>query len=323
MALRKKERPLTPDELKEKLRKDTVERWLHSEPLFGLAPSPTGLQFFPLSVHAEKEIIILFLLDAGDFSTDRVLDVLDLWRTRYKKLPWKAVVAFQQKYIFLKNPQFFSRFRSHPCFSTLPMYSDPFGELFEKYGSSKEPVVAVFNQGNLVSSMPLNENFAQKALDLEVQLQQTLRQEDLGLPLPLLYPYTITVPVDLKSILPEEMTRSGYWVDSKTSLVTDDPNSTLSCTFEGKALRMITTLHPSARENCRIHVTLDGGPIRSQVKGEDIGAEEKGMSTMEIDRNSGIFEIIKSTDTVRGIIKFHFTSVIENPVIFYEMRIGT
>lgn len=320
--MRKKEKPLSIDELREKVRKESSANWTHNEPLFGIANTPEGSRLISTSEITDEQVLVVFLLDAGDYVTDRIFEVLGIWKERYKRLNYKPVLVFQQNYMFLKNKKFFERFKNVPLLASLPIYLDPFGELFEKYGSTQEPTVFFLNRGNLTYSTSLKPDFGTKLLEVEAQLQKNLRVEDPGLSLPLLYQYEISAPVDVRAVKPSELTRDGQWIDGRTSLVTDDPHATLTFGFEGKNLRFISTLHAQARENAKIQITFDGGPVPRALLGSGVHANEKGQTILEITRNTGIFEVIQSDAPVRGIVRFHFFSVIETPVIFYELRVA-
>jgi hypothetical protein len=320
MGIRKKEKPLTREERIEKIKKDSGPHWIHSEPLFGLTPSATGPQLLATSDVTDEQILVIFLLDAADYLTDRVIEVLEIWKTRYKKLAWKPVVVFQQKYIFLKNPKFFDRFKNHPVYQTLPIYLDPFGEIFEKFGSQTEPVALIMNRGQLVYSAPLSPNFAGQLLELERCLHRTLRQDDVGLPLPLLYSYEIDAPIDTRLIHAEEVTQNGQWAVTRSSLATDDPHAFLTTGFEGKSLRLVATLHPNARENAKIHITFDGAALPQNLLSPMVHTNDKGQSILEINRNTGVYEILHSKHAIRGVLKLHFHGVMETPIIFYELR---
>jgi hypothetical protein len=104
------------------------------------------------------------------------------------------------------------------------------------------------------------------------------------------------------------------------SIVTDDGHAVVTAHFEGRHLRLIATLHPQARDTSRLHVTLNDKPVPQNLCGQNLKLDDKGHAVIEINRNSGTYEIIHSTTPVKGMIKIHFVSVIENPVVFYEMR---
>ncbi len=322
MARKKKEKVQTLEEIKEGLRKNTASRWLRGELHFGLVPTPTGLQFLPLTEPAENQTLLIFMIDPADYTLDLLYDLMDSWRNRYRKLKWLPIFALQQKYPFMKTGLFFDKFKAHPCFPNLATYLDPFGELFEKYGSQREPVVALFHKGELRFSESLLGNFSEKITELENQLQLALRQDDPGIPLPLILPYVFKGITDSGSFIPAEITRAGRWLDSKTSLTTDDQQATLSAQINSNCVRLVCLLHALARKTCRVHVTLNGEPLPKPLHGENVRMDEKGNCLVEVDRLNGMYEIISAPDAIKGELKFHFVSVIENPIIFYELRMG-
>ena len=320
MALKKKERPLSPEELKQKLRKETSSRWLHGEPEFAFTMTPQGQVMLPLTEGMEKKLTLLFLLDAGDFLTSRVFEAIQIWRDRYKQLPWQTIVAVQQKYLFLKDPKFFDVFKTIKGFSTVPIYIDPFGELFEKYGSTKEPVLAMLNKTQLVYSTPLLPNFDQKLLESESTLQTQLRNQDPGLPLPLLYQYQIEAQVDKKVIKGNDFVLEGNWMDAGGAWMTNDPKAALTILFEGNHLRCISTLHPQARNPCRLPFTLNGAALNQNIAGESVRYDENGHSLIEVSSSQGIFDLIEAKEKQKGLVKIQMTHAEQNPIIFYEAR---
>ena len=124
MALKKRVKALTPEELKEKNKKEYTPFWLHSEVLF-------GANLYPVSDSFTKQITLIFLLDIADFTTERLVERIHSWNQKYAKLPWQGVFVMQQKYAFLKETKFFDRFKNQVIFL------DPFNELFERFGSNK------------------------------------------------------------------------------------------------------------------------------------------------------------------------------------------
>ena len=123
MALRRKERPLSPEELREKLSLQNIQNWLHSEPLCALpTDAESSASLLPLTETAEKELLVICLLDAGDYLSDRMIEVLAVWKSRYANLAWRGVVVFEQKYLFLKNSRFFEHYKHIPNFYILPIY---------------------------------------------------------------------------------------------------------------------------------------------------------------------------------------------------------
>ena len=323
MVSRRKERPLSPEELKDKLTTTTAPHWLHSEPLCGLSPPVAGItQMISLTEIAEKELLVIVLLDAGDYLTDRMVEVVAEWKSRYRNLGWRPVIVFQQKYIFLKNSRFFDHFKNVSAFNVLPVYLDPDGTWYQHFDSKTAPKIVFLAQGTILFSMSLDQNFTSKIEDIELKLQETFRLEDAGLPLPKVRQTSLKLPLDHAKISSEQTVQTGHWVKSSESLASDDSQAALSFEFEGKSIRLIATTHPKARENTRALILFNDQPLPLIAFGDELHANDKGQAVMEVNRNTGIYEIVQSDTTLKGTLKIKFINAPENPVIFYEVRIA-
>ena len=320
MVMKRKQKILTGDELKEKLIAQSADFWLHSDPLCAILLENEGPKLLPLSSETEHGVIALFLLDFGDYSADRVFEILSFWRTIYKKLPWKPVIAFQQKYLFIKNPKFLERYRNIPQFLKTAIYLDPLGEWHEFYQAKDQPTLLLFHEGNLIFKEKLSPDFYKSMISAENQLQEVLRLEDPGLPLPPIQKNIPQSTIDRKMILPETLAQTGHWVQANRSLVTDDSQAALSFEFEGKHLRLLCTTHPQARENSRIQVLFNQEPLAIARHGEHVHLNDKGLSVMDINKNTGIYELISSEEALKGTVQIKFLNAHENPVILYELR---
>jgi hypothetical protein len=320
MALKRK-KALTPEELREKLNTEKAPFWHNGEPYFSVIQTPQGLELFSLQEIFGKEVIALFLLDVADYTTERVMDVLDLWKARYKGLGWKPILVFQQKYLFLKNPKFFDRYKNHSAFLSTPIYLDIFGETHEWANSAQQPCLLLLTQGKIFYKDSLNGPFAQKILAAETRLQEALRIEDAGLPLPILSLDPQPLLLDTQTIRIDQVTLNGNWIEGKGSLLTEDSQSTLTFPFEGNSLRLAIDLHPQSRENARIQITLNEQPVKESNFGPALRNDEKGNSILEVNEKSGIYDLFVSPEKLRGIFKLHFCS--PHPIIFYELRVGS
>ncbi len=319
MALKRKQKALSPEELKEKLITQSGEFWLHSEPLLGFIPQQDGPKFFSLSPQMDG-VVVVFLLDVGDYVSERVLETLGGWRERYRNLHWKAVLAFQQKYLFVKNPKFLERYRHSQTFTKTPVYLDPLGEWFESFQTKNHPEILLFNQGNLIFKEKLLPDYEKSMLLAEHQLQDVLRLDDPGLPLSRVPTDLEVTIVDQKIILNDALAQSGYWVQANSSLVTDDSHAALSFPFEGKHLRLLGVTHPQARETTRIQIFLNGEALPAIRHGENVHFNDKGLTIMDINKNTGIYELVRSDEVLKGTIQIKFMNAHENPVILYELR---
>lgn len=322
MAKKKREKTISIEELKEKLITSSTQNWLNGEPQCAILPTPEGPKILWLYPKDTPSIVVLFLLDVGDYTTDRVFEQIVKWRDKYKKLSWKPIISFQQKYSFVKHSKFLERYKAVPQFNKIPIYYDPLGEWFEQYQTKDQPHLLFFNQDNLVFKEPLLPDFSKMMDQAENQFQEILRMDDPGLPLIDVQVSKTIEPTDKKFIPPESLTQMGRWVPANRSLVTEDTQAALSFPFEGKYLRLIGATHPQAREGSRIQVSLNNEPLPIPVHGEHVHMNEKGVSIMDINRTTGIYELIASEDVLKGTIQLKFLNALENPAIIYELRAG-
>ena len=310
MAIKKRERTLTPEEFKEKQKRDYAPFWLHSEVLF-------GAKLYPVSETFKKNVTIIFLLDVADYTTERIAEQLLAWNQKYSKLPWQGVLAFQQKYAFLKNQKFFERFKNQIVFL------DPFGELFERFGSKKEPVALILKNGEFISSMPLLPNFPEMVFKLEMEFQKTLRLDDDGLPLANIEKWNKkNAPTEQNTVTPEQVSTFGEWNGSNTLLITEKNGSILSAPFRGRLLRLIAMAHPNARDPIKVSIMFNEKPLSNSIQNNIIHEESNGTTVFELNKTNGIYDLIQADHELTGVVKLTFLNAYDNGAVFYEFKIA-
>jgi hypothetical protein len=318
--MKRKEKVLTLDEIKEKMIQASSTSWIHSAPLFGLLPSPEGSKVLPLSPKTEGKIQILFLLDIADYHFDLVLDVIDRLNHDYRGLPWQPIIALEQKYLFLRNPRFFDRFRHAKNFGTIPIYFDPQGEWFERFGAKGGSRIVILHHYQEVLNLPLLPSFSPQIEKMEQQLHEVFRLEDPGLPLLETKSNELKKPIDLRSLPAQDLLLVGNWMQANDSVVTEDSGAGLSFNFEGSHLRIVAITHPNARETARLTVSFNDEPLPSAHYGANTRLGDKGTAVSEINRTSGLYELVSSSLKLKGKITLRFMNAVENPIILYGFR---
>lgn len=309
MVLRKKERVLTPAEFKAKQKRDYAPFWFNTEVLF-------GANLYPVAESFENNVNVLFLLDVADYTTERVLTLLDYWDDKYGKLNWNGILVFQQRYAFLNQAKFFERYKQQKVFL------DTFGELFQRFGSENEPVAVILKNNELITSMPLSKNFSQTAMQLELELQKSLRMGDPGLPLaaPGLLPEKSSK--GQQSVGPDGVSTFGEWNGTNTLLVTEKNGSIISVPFKGKNLRLIAMAHPNSRDNIKIGITLNEKHISNAAQTSLIHEDNNGDTFFEINKTTGIYDLVQSDTELTGVIKLTFLNAYDNGAVFYAFKIS-
>lgn len=321
MAIRRKEKQLTLDEIKEKARDHTKEFWMHGEPLLGFTPHLEGGALVPLAPKSETDLLAFFFLDPADYVTDRVLESITHWHELYKKLPWIPIVVFRSNYLFLKNPRFFDRFRAMPSFQNLAVLLDDQSEWF-KLKQINGPTLILSIGNETILKTELKEEYVSNLFLAEQTLQSALRKVDQGLPLIEVTKYESKCPIDLLNVLASETSLSGFWTNAESGFASDDPNAKISFPFSGNHIRLIAVTHPQARENTKLQIFLDDLPVPASLHGAQVHPGDRGQSVLEINKFSGIYELIKSDRKLSGTITLKFLNTLENPVVLYGLRIS-
>lgn len=320
---KKRERTMSIEEMRVKVKSERTAYWHHSAPLFGLIKSPQGFQFVPVAPDFESKVYLLFFLDPSDIITRTIFELMEHFGTRYKSLPWKAVMIFHQNLPYTKNPNFWESYKRLPGYSATPIFFDYFNEFQAWIKAGTRPKLFWFNRGKLVEQEEITENPLAQILNIEQKLQNFLRETDRGLPLPLLYEYDMEGQYDKVRLTPGETTRTGHWSGNPNlAISTEDQSATMTVPFEGRTLRFLANLHTQAREDSRVIVTLNDRPLTQGIAGKHVTLDPHGGSIIEVDRITGTFDIIQAKETVKGIVKLEFKFAAVNPIFCYGLRLG-
>jgi hypothetical protein len=127
-------------------------------------------------------------------------------------------------------------------------------------------------------------------------------------------------PVDHRALSARDLLLAGNWMQANDSVVTEDSTAGLSFNFEGSHLRIVAITHPNARETARLTVSFNDEPLPSAHYGANTRLGDKGTAISEINRTSGLYELVSSSLTLKGKITLRFMNAVENPVILYGIR---
>ncbi len=317
---KRKEKPLTLEEIKAKMIQQSEEAWTHSAPLIGLASSNDGPVWLPLDPSAAQGTLLLLMLDFGDYLSDAILELVSDMMDEYTRLPWRPVIAYQPKTLFLKQAKFFDRYRNQSHFHHIPVYSDQSGDWFDALKTGGSPTLAILHQGIVVFKEAFGKDPVRTLFQAEEQLQRILRVEDPGLPL-FRVSLRETDKILEKGMIPNDsLTLGGNWIQGGNTIMTEDSSASLSFSFEGEHLRLLANLHPQARDPSRFSIYFNDEPLASAHFGQHTYQGDRGNPTVELNRTQGVYEIIDADTPMRGKITFKFLNAVENPVILYSLR---
>jgi hypothetical protein len=320
--MKKREKILTLEEIKQKMLDTTASLWSHSTPLLSLIRFTDGPKLTPLSPEPYNQIFLVFLLDVANYHYEIVLDWIGDLKKKYRNLPWTPILAIQPNYLFVRNPKFIERLNLHPVFQSSPVFLDSTGEWFEFFKAQNSSTVLMIEKGITVVSERLFPNLSQQSKTIETLFQKILRNEDPGLPLLLAQMHSSKRPADTKIYQSSDYILSGQWISAGQAVVSEDSNATLSISIQTTHLRLIASPHPNARENTKFQLFLDNDPLPPNFFGTHVKPGEKNIAQSEINRAIGITELIRSDQPVQGTLKLKFMNAVENPMLIYGFHAG-
>lgn len=320
---KKREQVMSIEEMRIKVKNEKIAYWHHSPVLFGIVKTSHGLQFIPVVPHFENTAYLLFFLHPSDLLAKSIIEFIDTLEGRYKNLPWKPVIIFSQHLSYEKNPVFFEPFKHLKIYQKIPVYLDYFNEFLEWAKVGQQSKLILFAHGVREEEIEFNKKVPEQLLNVERALQSHLRAHDPGLPLPLLYEYSMEGAYDVVKLAPQEVTKNGRWVGpTNFALETEDPSAQIIIPFDGRTLRVLASLHTQARDDSKVYITLDDRPLAQSLLGKHTSTDSQGTSLFEIDRTTGAFDVLSSEEPVQGIIKLEFKNAAVNPICFYGLRLG-
>lgn len=317
---KRKEKPLTLEEIKAKMIAQSESSWRHSPPLIGLAASSDGPVWLPLDPSAAEGTLLFLMLELGDHLSDALLETVSDMIDRYSRLPWRPVIAYQPKTLFLKQAKFFERYRTQSHFHLIPLYSDDTGDWFDTLQTNGSPTLAILHQGIVVFKEAFGKDPLLTLLHAESKLQQILRVEDPGLPLFDVTRRETQKTLEKGAIALESLTLNGNWIRGANTVMTEDSAASLSFQFEGEHLRLLANLHPQARDPAKFSIYFNDEPLASAHYGPHTYQGDRGNPTVELNQSQGVYEIIDAERPLRGRITLKFLNAVENPVILYSLR---
>ncbi len=311
---KKKDRALTEDEIKAKLRLDLETQWINSTPKVGVY----GVQdskIYILKPEIEPLFLMILAADPADFAIDATVHAFKSWEKRYYGLRWSAFWLIENKYPFLKNPKIFEKF-PYPIF--LEAKPD-LNKLLRKDGTA---VLSTHFHGTWTHHK-LSEPLAQILSKVEYDLQIALRKNDEGLPLPEISDPEIQGHQNGNVIYPKDLLLEGDWKTLPEWVETADPKASLKLQMNGKLLRLTSSLTVKAFDSCKVRITLNGERIPDHSLGAQVKTTEEFTSEFSIHRGAGVYNLIQAQESIQGEVRLEFLTAEHNPVIIHDIRVGT
>jgi hypothetical protein len=175
--------------------------------------------------------------------------------------------------------------------------------------------------GETLYKTSFQNNFSEQFYETELKFQEILRANNPGLPLFAVETKPLTLPTDRESKSYSDFMLEGYWTRAGDAITTEDANAKISFPFQGTYLRLIAITHPKAREGAKAQIFLNDTPLAQKLYGTHVHPGDRGQSILEVNKHTGVYEIIRSDEMIQGTISIKFLNTLENPVVVYGLRL--
>jgi hypothetical protein len=318
MSSKRKERPLTRDEMIERGKTERTEQWLHGEPQFMALPKPGGsAEFFAMNQETKDHVFIIFLGEATVPDVDSAFLLFQALNKRYVRLPFVCGFVIPPRYPFTLRKDFYTRFEPHDEFKECFLWLDPTQEISRAFSISSDPTISVFHDGKEIKRFSMRETSDDWSLGIEEVLQNILREHDPGLPLPKRRSMDIP-PTPTMEARPLREGLSGAWVAHLGGALSSGPGCKVSFPIDGFGVRLIIDLDKPEQSGGRVLVRWNGENVPEEYSGADIKFGLKTQTLVEIDHSTGVYEVLKSTQgSIQGTLELEVIEPTDFPVVYF------
>lgn len=286
MAIRRREKPLTPAEAIDQAKKQLIPFWFGSEPLMAGARDTTGgARAYPLDSRMTDRPWLLIFVDPLSLSAREILAYTQVWAERYEAQKLGVMLVLRLSAAeFTQESSWGSRLSggSNSAASAVVTVMDTGHLLQESFHVQELPKMILLQQNQILFQKSGKEWFANTELDL----QRFFRKADPGLPLF----EAMEGPKDPVTELPsidfgvptQALSFSGAWTTEKDRWVTNDPQATISFECTGRRFGIIAQ-SLAAPEEAEIVVELPGEYSRDGLVDEDLSLNLQVLSNPMVD----------------------------------------
>jgi hypothetical protein len=178
MAIRRREKPLTPSEAIELTKREFAPYWFGcSEPYMAGIRNESGVQAYPLDSRMTDRAWLIFFIDPFSLAARDCLSYARSWAHRYESQRLGVMVISKLPYAFSKLSEWGHKF-SHQFHEPVVSVMDHNGLLHEAFKVETSPKVILLDQ----SKIALDRSGHDWLANAELDIQRFLRRNDPGLP---------------------------------------------------------------------------------------------------------------------------------------------
>jgi hypothetical protein len=336
MPIKRREKPLTPEEAIALAKKDLAPFWFGCpEPLMAAVRKENGVQAYPLDARMTDRAWLIFFVDPFALSSRDAFLFAQSWANRYEPQKLNVMVIMKTAHSFSADYAWRRKFAQHFDSPVVSVF-DRDGLLHEAFQVQQSPRAVIFHQNKQIFDRSGPAWFQ----GAELEIQNFLRHADPGLPLfePMAEPAEPVQDADLISFARQldetSVTLQGKWTHEGDRIITQDPQSSVRIRCQSKRVGLVAqTL--SERGESEIIVELPREyPRDGDLLGEDLKLDFQVLSNpladpMQKRRASVKIGVARLYSLFRGLpashreITLRFPGAEKAPVALYGLRQGS
>lgn len=334
MAIRRREKPLTPKEAIELAQKELRPYWIGSEPLLAAAKGQDGrVTAYPLDPQFAEKASLLAFVDPTELSFSDIVHYSGEWASRYEQQKLSIILFVKSRFAFVQDRDWLlhrTQGGTHGAPGNLIRAVDVNGLMAAAFDAKSLPTLVLLCHGQ-----KFFERAGARWFDgAELGLQNCFRSKDPGLPL---FP-VLETKEPLAEDLPgidfgangnfDALTVHGEWKREADHWVTGDPNATISFENPGKRLGVIARC-PAGNSEILVETSQELG--KETQADQDLEAHllnHKAQSLDPAERRRGaatiaeirLYRLLKNIPAGQRVVTLRFPAADRASIGLYGLR---
>ncbi len=335
MAIKRREKPLTPEEAIALAKKQLAPYWFGCpEPLLAAVRDEGGVRAYPLDFRMTDRAWLIFFVDPFMLSARDALLYAKSWARRYEPQKLNVMVILKLAFPFAQESTW-GRKIAHQIDGPVVTVMDRDDLLFQAFQVKDLPRVVLFHQNKQVIDRS-GTNWLKGA---ELEIQKVLRQSDPGLSLfePITEPAEPACDKTAFNLTGSKsdvvVSFQGKWARDNDRMIAQDAQASLSFKCGGKRLAIIAQTLAERGESEMIVEVQKEYPRDAAVLDEDLKIDFQVLSNPLADPSQKrratahigaprLYHLFRALPATHREVTLRFPGAEKSPVAIYGLRMG-
>lgn len=335
MAIKRREKPLTPEEAINKAKQELAPYWFGCpEPLMTAVRNDKGVQAYPLDSRMTDRAWLIFFVSPFSLSARDALLYAQSWANRYEPQKLNVMVVVRLPYAFTADTLWGHKY-SQRFEARVVTVMDREALLHQAFQVQEQPKIILLHQNKKV----IDRSGPAWFQGAEIEIQKFLRESDPGLPLfePMTEPEQPIKEMPFvnfgTSEKDEGIVFQGKWAREADRVIAQDSHASLSFKCTGKRLAMIAQSLGERGESEVIVEVTHNYPRDAEILDDDLAIDfqvltnplaessQKRKATAKIS-NARLYHFFRALPETHRDITLRFPGAEKAPTALYGLRMG-